>query len=492
MTTNNAPQIYEIRDQDSARMFITQGLWLQRVMPPTTETVAPALTWAIELLSQGEPIPPIGFIADAGHYALGLDWQNKTKKQQPEIPNIPPALLSTYEDHVLGKLYGDWSFSNASDALRQYETEKEHALGLAFILRQFRNRSKFPGVELSPSILTTLRDEENPADVLSQGFESFQQEGLHPDLQPLYTGLIKATRRTAEVLSREDVTELEIGTALQKEGDRVAMRQALEAANYLESRLPPHRLRPLAGRQEVPTRVLDEDTYPVGGFSSLSNRGTIESLLHSQLAFIEDEGERPDLFEIKFLRDELLFYSRDENQFLRRRRTFVFAFYPDLIRQIRYKDRELPYQRGILLAGTIITIIDKMRDWLSDDALTFDLVFLKPDKDHEALTAERELLERRFQEQIANGTIQIIELADSTALEKHCAKRSRRSLCHCLAMSEFEQFVHAEDTVVTKLQINSPIPLLGDDRLSPTASDNEEEPVTCWSLALQEILQRWI
>ena len=30
-------------------------------------------------------------------------------------------------------------------------------------------------------------------------------------------------------------------------------------------------------------------------------------------------AERPDLFDIKFLRDELLYYARDENRFLRRR-----------------------------------------------------------------------------------------------------------------------------------------------------------------------------
>ena len=40
---------------------------------------------------------------------------------------------------------------------------------------------------------------------------------------------------------------------------------------------------------------------------------------------------------MKFLRDELLYYSRDENQFLRRRRTFVFALFPDLV-DARFKD----------------------------------------------------------------------------------------------------------------------------------------------------------
>src|SRR5208283_2394504 len=131
---------------------------------------------------------------------------------------------------------------------------------------------------------------------------------------------------TAEVLGSEDIFELEHGTALVEMGQRVALRQLLVAADRLEAALPHHRVRPLAGRREVPTRVLDEDTYPVGGYSSVSTRGSIESLLHSQLAFMEKD-ERPDLFDIKYIRDELLYYSRDENQFLRRRRTFEFALF---------------------------------------------------------------------------------------------------------------------------------------------------------------------
>src|SRR5207249_190972 len=109
------------------------------------------------------------------------------------------------------------------------------------------------------------------------------------------------------------------------------LRQVLRAAERLEAALPHHRPRPRPGRLEVPTRILDEDTYPVGGFSSLSTRGSVESLLHSQLAYMEPD-DRPDLFDIKYLRDELLYYARDENQCLRRRRTFVFALFPDLAR----------------------------------------------------------------------------------------------------------------------------------------------------------------
>src|SRR5262249_43372771 len=144
-----------------------------------------------------------------------------------------------------------------------------------------------------------------PEQVLAAGWHALSRDGLMPRIVQLYEALIASCRRLAEVLAPEDVFELEHRTALAEFGQRLALRQVLQAAAWLEATLPRHRLRPPLRRQEVPTRVLDEDTYPVGGFASVATRGSIESLLHSQLVFMEREG-RPDLFDIKYLRDELL------------------------------------------------------------------------------------------------------------------------------------------------------------------------------------------
>src|SRR5439155_26923158 len=106
----------------------------------------------------------------------------------------------------------------------------------------------------------------------------------------------------------------------------------------------------------------------------LSNRGSIESMLFSQLAYMEtDPALQPDLFDTLFLMDELLYYSRDENQFLRRRRTFVLALSPDLV-ETRFKDFELPYQRGVMLLGLLYVTVRKLTEWLSTDALNFQVL----------------------------------------------------------------------------------------------------------------------
>jgi hypothetical protein len=479
---------YELRDSEEARRFLLQGLWWQRVLPPQPGRVRPTLEWALEIASSGVDLPPMGFLADLGHVALGEPAALAAGTPAGEVPSaaaLPINVLRTYEDHVLGKLYADWTFSRASDALRRYKG-RDQARGLSFLFRQFAERSGFQGVRLSPGVLKAVL-EAPPNEIHTQGWESLSRDGLQAALAPQYEMLIVAVRRTAEVLGPEDVSQLERGTALKPEGEQLAERQVLRATHLLEANLPRHRLRPRLRRREVPTRILDEDTYPVGGFSSLATRGSVESLLHSQLAYMEKD-ERPDLFDIKFLRDELLYYARDENQFLRRRRTFVFALYPDLD-QTRFKDRGLDYQRGVLLLALLHAIVRKLSEWLSTDALAFRSVFvLEGEKDR--LKPERDVLASLLMEDIANGSVQLLTEPESK-LAGLCTSWARRSLCNALLIDVRPRGLQASETTIHRLQIDGPRPALGESDSEPVVSEGEDA-LESWSAALQEILQRWI
>jgi hypothetical protein len=480
---------YGLRDSDDARRFLLQGLWWQRVLPPRPSRVRPVLQWALEIVSAGGDLPPISFLADLGHVALG-EAANEPEALATAIPSLTlptrwTGLLRTYEDHLLGKFYADWTFNRAGDALRRYKG-RDQARGLAFVFKQFAARSGFQGVRLSPGVLKSLL--EAPTDeVHSQGWESLSRDGLHEALIPLYEMLIDVARRTAEVLGPEDVSQLERGTALKPEGEQLAERQVLRAAHLLEESLPRHRLRPRLRRGEVHTRILDEDTYPVGGFASLATRGSVESLLHSQLAYMED-GQRPDLFDIKFLRDELLYYARDENQLLRRRRTFVFVLYPDLD-QTRFKDRGLDYQRGVLLLALLYVIVRKLAAWLSADALSFRFLFVV-ENGNDPLQVERDLLASLLMEDIANGSVQLATVPENKIAEL-CADWARRSLCHALLIDVRSRELKASDTLVHCLRIDGPRPAFGDAHSEPIVSESEE-PLESWSSVLQESLQCWI
>ncbi|MGE3806209.1 MAG: hypothetical protein AB7K24_16180 [Gemmataceae bacterium] len=479
----------ELRDPEEARRFVEEGLWLARASGPHASGVRPALEWALEVASIGLPLPPLGFLADLGTILYVPNPVGRAGKENIELPGVPAGLIRTYEDHVLGKFFADWSFERGGDALRRYQG-RDRARGLAFVVQQFRERAGFTGVHLSPAILRGVLDKP-PDAVLASGFELLSKQGLSPLAIALYESLIAAARRCPEVLGPEDLFELERGTALSEMGQRVALRQVLKVSAQFEAQLPLHRPRSQSRRREVATRIFDDDVYPVGGYSSLSNRGSIESLLHSQLAYMEGAGsERPDLFDIKFLRDELLYYARDENQFLRRRRSFVFALHADLA-AARFKDPELPWQRGILLLGLLLAGVRKLIDWLSDDALRFEFLFVETTEDEEhPLADERELLELILREQVANGTVHFDTIAEA-ALAEHCTRLARRSLCHCLNASSADRPWAAEETESARLVLDAAAPALGfaEQEAEQVEADSALE---AWHKALERLVGTWL
>jgi len=475
-------QTIELRDPDSARLFLCQGLWLQRARPVSAVTVRPALEWALEIAAAGQPLPPVGFVADVAHLAFVADWESRSKRDLLPPPGWPAGLLRAYEDHVLGKLYTDSAFSRGCDALRRYQLGRDQSRGLMFLIGQFREQVGCEGVLLAPGVIKSLL-EADTREALAAGWQSLEREGPQSVLLELVDSLVRAVRMAATTLNPEDVFELEHGTAVQSFGERIAIRQILQAAAYLEAELPVSRPPARPSSQEVATRLLDADTYPVGGFAALSTRGGVESLLQSQLAYME-KTDRPDLFDAKYLRDELLYYSRDENEFLRRRRTFAFILLPNLI-QTRFKDPGLRWQRGVLLLAMLLVAVRKLCDWLSTDALTFVFYISEP------LAPERELLESMLREQIANKTVDLIPFTKLVEVERDYSRRARRTLCRgAVVTTEVVRVIPDEALLPTILVSGRRVLLVLDG--DSTAEATDEEPMQAWSTALEKLLRKWM
>lgn len=476
----------ELRDFDAARAFIAQGLWLQRAVRPRASGVRAALEWSLEIVDAGHPLPAIGMVSDLVNVVLAIEREPARHRDFTSLPGLPSGLVRTYEDVVLGKAIADASLIRAGDAVRHLQG-RDRARAAAYIVIQSCERIGFRGVMLSPAVIKSLLD--SPADeVLSRGWESLNR-GVQPLLVELYEDSIAKFRQAADLLAPEDVFELEHGTALIELGQRVALRQILQIANKLEISLPVHQPRPVVNRRDVATRLVDEDNYPVGGFASISNRGSIESLLHSQLAYMEPTDEdRPDLFDMKFLRDELLYYSRDENQFLRRRRSFVFVLSPDLA-QARFKDIELPTQRIIVALAMLIVAVRKLTSWLSTEALTFDFIFVA-DGDAQPLGPEESLLRMLLREPIANGTVQLKHAPHFGAAGVQIAEHARRSQCQALILGVAAAKIPVDHADINWLLISSARPRFfdSDDDRTPNGDDSWD----VWRCTLEKLLELWV
>jgi hypothetical protein len=423
----------------------------------------------LELCSEGQALPPVGFIADLGFILTGLDRDARNMRTDANLKSWE-NMLRTYEDHVLGKVYADRSLDRAADVVRRLKG-RDQARGLAYVIEQMRSRIEFPGMHVSPAVLKALLD--LPGDeIIAQAWALMAANESDPLLEQMYQEMMSAFRLAADLLGTEDVFELEHGTALAEFGQRVALRQVIQATELIVARIP-NRPPPLASvRREVPTQALDEDVYPVGGFASISNRGSIESLLHSQLALMEDDVKRrPDMFDIKFLRDELLYYSRDENQFLRRHRRFVIEL-DETLTAARFKDAAAPFQRIIFVLAAAVVIIRTAIEWLDRDQLFFQLIV------NNALTDEIQLLQAVLRDEMQTG---IVALAKPQAKRKDQANSPANLRFTMRPIDEFKG-MQIQVGAAQPLGINLPV----------DATAQEDDVVAQWAKLISGIMIAWL
>ena len=471
----------EIRDSDQAQQYVLQGLLCARVVQVTSSNISSMLHWCLRIAADGLPMPPAGFVADV----FQLASNHLPTRLELDIPGFAATKLRRYEDYVLGKLDADSSFERGSEAIARYKDD-DRTRALVFLLNQIRSRAKLPSVIVNPAVIKTLIQTEEQ-DVFDRAWESVETDGISQPLLDAYEETTEAIRLLGDALGREDIFELERGTALDEFSQRVAIRQMISASAELDRELPGQKPRSTVTHHSVATNIAEEDYYPVGGYSSLSNRGTMESLLRSELMYIDRE-QRPDLFDIKYARDELLYYSRDENQFFRQRQTFIFALSPDLV-TARFKDPELPWQRIVLVLGGIVALQQKLLDWLGDQSLSFEILFCT-NRRYGRMEDEFALLDRVFFEEIESDIVRLNWLHQSE-LATFCDAKAKESLAHCLwfAADSQEQLEPPEFTSFSEVVVDNATPQLAIDQ-ELRQIDNDGLPA--WQEMLEVLLRFWV
>jgi hypothetical protein len=202
------------------------------------------------------------------------------------------------------------------------------------------------------------------------------------------------------------------------------------------------------------------------------------------------EPESPDLFDMKFVRDELFYYSRDENQFLRRRRAFVFVLFPDLVAS-RFKDTDLPCQRIVMVESLIVALVRKLTDWLSTDAIRFEVIFVQ-DGGKNPLEEEAKLLRLLLREPIERGDGEVAELPNRDAVVTFLNRLSRMAQVHCLATAVEPFEMDMDNVVVTELVVDGPRPQVGTGDGVVGVVDEPEDAFDLWHDTILHILRLWV
>ncbi len=190
----------------------------------------------------------------------------------------------------------------------------------------------------------------------------------------------------APVLADDALWELSRLEVLPSAAARLALRTMHKQAASLPSPSSSLLTRLKDRRQEV---VIDEavaDEFPAGGFDAMSTRGVLENLVRSEVAWVgvgaDDapgaKGRGLDLFDVRFVEGELLYYTRDESPLLERRRHLVVVI--EDVARLRHKPIELPTQTLVLCEACVLRAYTDLQQGLGAHVVTL-AVHLSGDDD---------------------------------------------------------------------------------------------------------------
>jgi len=137
----------------------------------------------------------------------------------------------------------------------------------------------------------------------------------------------------------------------------------------------------------------------------------------------DDPAARPDLFDVRFVEGELLYYARDESVAVRKKRALVFVFDPSLMRS-RLKDPGEQYQRLVWLSGAVTALVRKLSEWLNTEALQFELVF-SAEGEENALVEEEGVLSLLLREFRERGQVDVTRIDSTLAAITQARERHR-------------------------------------------------------------------
>ena len=388
----------ELRSQADVANWLAAGLCLRRV---TTEDDDTAVAGAIIACASELPaMPPPGVIADIAVLLGGA-------RPQTDPPSFADEGLRTamraYDDDVLGRMVTTARFDDVLAAFAHLPAVKR-PVAVALVVGALCERSGFKGVSVSPASLRRAlarpRDERDAAGKLE-----LRTGPLAAKLADAYTQLARGARQSRNLVDDREVFQIDHLEVLANYSRRLAADHIAAAGEALQRTLPRRLPANAEKRGARDTQLADDNTYPAGGFSAITPGGSsanIENLVSSELVYMED-GEVVDLFTLRYVEGELLFYTRDDSVFRRHKHIITISLGADLD-DARVKDPDVPWQRLVLALGMIVAAIRWLTEQLGHEALQIRLSF--PPK---LLVQERELVSLLLEGEITSGIVSVVE-----------------------------------------------------------------------------------
>ncbi|HEU0030179.1 MAG TPA: hypothetical protein VFQ53_06085 [Kofleriaceae bacterium] len=397
----------ELRSAAEVSSWVAAGLCLRRVPTETDEdaTIGQAI---LACASELGALPPAGVIADVAVMLGGARLPQQTTINGDD--GLKSAIRA-YEDDVLSRLAQTARFDDVLAAFAHLGPALRPT-AIALVVGALCERAGFAGLSVSPATLRRAlarpREERDAA-----GRAELKGGAVAQTITEAYQRLARGARQSRALVDDREVFAIDHLEVLGSFGRRLAADHIGAAAAAISGRLPRRLPAKREQRGVKDTQLADDTLYPAGGFTAItpSASANIENLVSSELVYMEDGGDVVDLFTLRYVEGELLYYTRDDSVFRRHRHVIVFALGADL-EDARIKDKDLPWQRLVLALGMMVAAIRWLTEQLGHEALSIHLAF--PPR---LLAPERELVELLLEGEVKSGIVKVVEQPWEAAIE---------------------------------------------------------------------------
>ena len=310
----------------------------------------PVLKTGVKLAAAGYPVPWLGLLGDLWNLIGSEDSLTRQSYMHPELASHPTFL--DYQDVVLARFHQDAGFCRIRRALSGRPVDRKID-ALIFILESWTDLGVCLGIPVPTGLMVSLAAD--CCRLAENSREMIEKEGWPHELINLVKSFTSGFRNLSFVLNLGVAGVIEKGLDIAERAPRIQLRQIASAQADLDEVISKRTLRQTETFRHLLSTEIGNGLVPLGGYSSISTRGRLESLLPSQIAWLDLPVGEANYFQVKYQRQELLYYSRSENLLFKSSRNIIFMIDKSL-KGSRTKNPKLPFQSMTLLLATFLCL----------------------------------------------------------------------------------------------------------------------------------------
>jgi hypothetical protein len=322
-----------------------------------------------------------------------------------DLGAIDPDLITMYSRGVVERLLRDESFVEAAAWLSGDPSQDDLIAWLiGKALDSILQARPIYAFSITPSTTKNLRAEYSFLDYGTLFDEIRAPQELSLKRAIIHMANIHKQRSTRPIFSGDTLETVKYWKTFK---NRFAWEAGQRILHWLDifPEFDPRRMH-VVREEQLETKMPQVGPYPTGGYAGISSKGRIESLLPSELIYMDivpfDEGDA-SLFDIKYVLDELLYLEREGGQMTRIKRVLHIAIDPSKHR--------LPLAQGIYslyaIYGLLVSLIRNLITALPK-SLEVHLHILKhAQSDNKWIQVELAILETLLEQEIMYGYVTI-------------------------------------------------------------------------------------